>query len=235
MSKPPEEEPFGIATGLQLPTDAAQERARPIFERLLAATRSRPTRAPLPMQFGGGRRYDVALSLVVGLPGVEAAEGERSAVEAADAAAEPEEITQSHVLVPWADEVTHVMHLDDPPDEDAGSELLLPHPPAGAPTVRRSVRAPSPAAQPAMPVSGTEDTAMMWTDKDGNRSFQITFNDEVFRSLTCTITLGGGKVVATFTASDDNTRRLLEAEAGRLRLMLESRGLRVQEVRVVKG
>ena len=41
-----------------------------------------------------------------------------------------------------------------------------------------------------------------------------------------------GEIVAVFTVSDVNTRRLLEAESGVLRAQLEGKGMRVQRVSV---
>ncbi|HET6346461.1 MAG TPA: flagellar hook-length control protein FliK, partial [Myxococcota bacterium] len=109
-------------------------------------------------------------------------------------------------------------------------------PPAGAPTVRKSVaRPPAPASSPTELLGLREDTAVIWTDEAGNQTFRINFHDEVFSNLACSIAFIDGRVVATFTVQDDNTRRLLEAEKGRLRASLEARGLRVQDVRVVRA
>jgi flagellar hook-length control protein FliK len=76
------------------------------------------------------------------------------------------------------------------------------------------------------------DSAMLRTEPDGTTSFDIAFSDELLSDVACRVTVAGGRVVAIFRVKDDNTRRLLEAEAGRLRVRLEERGLRVEEVRV---
>jgi hypothetical protein len=79
------------------------------------------------------------------------------------------------------------------------------------------------------------DTSMLVANPDGTAAFEIVFDDEVFQNLACSISVGPQGVVATFRVADANTRRLLEAEAGRLRVRLSERGLKVAEVRVESG
>ena len=76
------------------------------------------------------------------------------------------------------------------------------------------------------------DTTMLIANPDGTAAFEIAFDDEVFQNLACSITVGPAGIIATFRAPDVNTRRLLEAEAGKLRVRLSERGLKVAEVRV---
>jgi hypothetical protein len=232
MPKLPDDDfdlPPGAAPGLRAPSEAAMARAKPIFERLLAG--ARPKAPPAGKRaFGGGRRYDVALSLVVGLdeaPTPEVPEPGDDEVTAVRPDAFAEAVTLVHI--PLAEPVSD--------DEPTSPGRPVPNrPPAGAPMVRKSVARPAaPASSPTTPPASQEDTAIVWTDEAGNRTFQINFHDDVFSNLACSIAFADGRVVATFTVHDDNTRRLLEAEKGRLRATLEARGLRVQDVRVVRG
>lgn len=102
------------------------------------------------------------------------------------------------------------------------------------PMIRPSVKRPAPRA----PVVSKEllqkaaKGARLIAEPDGSTSFDITFNDEVFDDLSCRITVTGDQIIAVFTVQDQNLRRLLEAESGRLRAQLEGRGLRVGEIRV---
>jgi hypothetical protein len=233
MPKLPDDDfdlPPGAAPGLRVPSDAALARAKPIFERLLAGG-ARPKAGPSSKRaFGGGRRYDVALSLVVGLddaPDVDEAGPVEDEVTPVDTDAFADAVTQVHI--PWGE-----VAADDEPTSPG--RPVPNRPPAGAPTVRKSVaRPPAPASSPTQLPGSKEDTAVIYTDEAGNRTFQINFHDDVFSHLACSVAFIDGRVVATFTVQDDNTRRLLEAEKGRLRASLESRGLRVQDVRVVRA
>ncbi len=127
-----------------------------------------------------------------------------------------------------------------PPSEDATPALELPaaaqkRPPAGMPTVRPSVRRARDLPVPQELLEKTADTAMLVAEPSGATSFDIVFKDELFRELACRVTVGEGGVEAVFRVHDDNARRLLEAESGRLRARLVERGLRVQAVRVEVG
>lgn len=106
-------------------------------------------------------------------------------------------------------------------------------PPPFAPMVRPS---PPPRKGPESVDQATlesmVDTSMLVANPDGSAAFEIAFDDDVFQNLACSISVTPQGVVATFKAPDVNTRRLLEAEAGKLRVRLSERGLRVAEVRV---
>lgn len=110
-------------------------------------------------------------------------------------------------------------------------------PPVGAPAVRPSIEEKAETAE------GTQARAAALIEKgaagmmsvdagDDGVGFDIAFSDHVFRDLRCRITIADSVVTAIFFAPDNDTRRLLEAEAGRLRVSLEERGLRVSSVTV---
>ena len=68
---------------------------------------------------------------------------------------------------------------------------------------------------------------------DGTHALEIEFHDHVLEHLRCRLhQVAGAGVVAVFTVTDHNCRRLLEAESGRLRAQLERRGIRVQGIEV---
>lgn len=274
MSKP-EDEPLGGKPILPVPSEAAQKRAHPLFNRYLAESRGdaerseegqadwepsphdEPTRivsrssmvsTPLPMseddsptraqrafasmRFASGRRYDQTLAFIQSmagpLPGVE---DPVAFVDDADVYPDvgadydaPQDVD--------ADELARL-------DALAGVErtVVAPapdRPPPFAPMVRPS---PPPRRGPETvddaSLASLVDTSMLIANPDGSAAFEIAFDDEVFQNLACSITVGPEGVVATFKVSDPNTRRLLEAEAGNLRVRLSERGLRVAEVRVV--
>ena len=82
----------------------------------------------------------------------------------------------------------------------------------------------------------TADLALMGSDEAGNAWFDVVLKHELLGDLTCRIALGvQGAVRAHFRVQDVNARRLLEGERDRLRVMLESRGLRVEGIDVVLG
>jgi hypothetical protein len=126
-------------------------------------------------------------------------------------------------------------------DETVGMERaslppLLPRPPVGMPALRAPVRRAvvlQPDAEALL--SQTAETALLRTEDDGAMSFDVAFVDDVFVDLACTVSVHRGCATATFRVRDDNARRLLQAEAGRLRAGLEARGLKVKEVRVLQG
>ncbi len=106
-------------------------------------------------------------------------------------------------------------------------------PPPGAATVRPPLKTGLKAAEVDHEVwQQTADTALLRTQSDGGMAFDIVIRDDVFADLSCTIAVNDGHATATFRVRDVNTRRLLEAEVGRLRAALEGRGLRVDRVEV---
>ncbi len=122
------------------------------------------------------------------------------------------------------------------PSQLPSTMSLPPRPPAGAAAVRQGIARPQNAAPVADALlAQTAETAMLRTEPDGAMSFDIAFRDEVFTDMACTVSVKAGRAVATFRVSDDNTRRLLEAESGKLRLGLEARGLKVDRVLVLKA
>ncbi len=116
---------------------------------------------------------------------------------------------------------------------DPGADEPLPRPPPGAPAIRAGARRPAVEALPQDILESTAESALLVADPDGSTSFEVAIRDEVFADLACRITLRDDGLVATFRVGDDNLRRLLEAEAGRLRARLEERGLRVRAIEVV--
>ena len=104
-----------------------------------------------------------------------------------------------------------------------------------APTVRRGIAVTREETED-VPVEDTAKRAFLAENPDGTHGFQIEIKDELFDNLRCSINiLEDGRVQALFHVQDDNLRRLLEAESGRLRSQLEDKGLKVSEVRVVMG
>jgi len=105
----------------------------------------------------------------------------------------------------------------------------------GAPTVRRGIAVTREESEN-VPVEDAAKRAFLAENPDGTHGFQVEIKDDLFDNLRCTINiLEDGKVQALFHVQDDNLRRLLEAESGRLRAQLEDKGLKVSEVRVVMG
>lgn len=143
--------------------------------------------------------------------------------------------------VPVIDETTNVVydpevhHVPRPAAQSAGDDevTLARRPPPFAPMVRPSPpKRTGPAQVDEASLSAMVDTSMLVASPDGSASFEIAFDHEVFNNLACSITVTPAGVVATFKVEDANTRRLLEAEAGRLRVQLADRGLKVADVRV---
>ena len=134
-----------------------------------------------------------------------------------------------------ADDVRDPKVVDSQTDADA---LLPKHPPPGAPMVRSAV-GPSGAfvqggaAQERL--VALADSAVLVSTPSGAVTFDISFRHEVLGPLACRITLKEGVIRAVFYAADVNTRRLLEAESGRLCRAIEDRGLVVSKVEVVVG
>jgi len=109
-------------------------------------------------------------------------------------------------------------------------------PPHGAAVVRASIaprqtRRPE-ARQTTLELGDVARRAFAGTTAEGYALFEIVIADEVFPELRCSIAQTPDGVLATFFAADVNTRRLLEAEAPRLRLRLEERGLKVAEISI---
>lgn len=217
MAKNPKDD---ASDALEPPSAAAAQRAKPLFDRLVGEVRAQRG-APAEgegrvREFPGGRRYDVALALLAETEG---------ASEVLDAA----EVTRVAVAAPdWSLEPTVV---GPRPLEPAP---LPSRPPPGAPAVRQSVQAGRAAPSAVDPMlEKAADAALLRTEADGTMSFDIVFRDDIFADLTCTISVRDGHAVAVFRVADDNLRRLLESEAGRLRAGLEGRGLKVAEIRVL--
>ena len=118
-----------------------------------------------------------------------------------------------------------------------GPQPLPARPPSGVPAVRRAVARPPEAAP--QPISGNtpplrpQDTATLHTAADGTMALSMVLHDPELGELACDIAVSEGRATATFTVTDVNTRRLLEAEAAKLRLGLEKQGLRDAAIRVV--
>ncbi|MEM6732867.1 MAG: flagellar hook-length control protein FliK [Myxococcota bacterium] len=222
MTRDPRKDPIGAGPVLPTPEGEPAKRAREMFSAYLAETRAfrerevspaatespaapvvPPPESPPPSP----RRYDLALRLLGG------------SQEESDAYAE-EGASSSTAMPP-------------PPAEVWSGESGLPRPPVGAAQIRPSAPArPAPEAIDQSLLETLADNALLHQNPDGTAAFEISFHDEVFQDLACSIHIDGGEVVATFRATDANTRRLLESEAGRLRVRLEDRGLRVKEVLV---
>jgi len=203
---------------LPKPAGVAAKRGRALFEEMLSAARKKaelvnaPPPAHVPVR--SDRRYDIAWSLVAALD-------EETHV---DSIAIPEILPE--------DEVTQTFSAETLEDSEATE--LLERPPVGAAAIRASPPAPPPAAaidQDLLEQAATG--ALLIAEDTGDAKFELTFRDELFADeVACTITMRDGAVLAEFHAADAHTRRLLEAEAGRLRAKLQDRGLRVEEVLV---
>jgi hypothetical protein len=229
MADGPEDAPLGATPMLPPPSGIAAERAEGAFKDYLDRLRAGggapepPSPAvaaaslPKPNSFTGGRRYDLALSKVETPP-----------------LAKPTATVPSGNSLGAGPGVKVTEDSGDSPSGDPRpSGSLPPRPPPGTPFVRPAVSRPAgPETLSQDLLESAADSAMLRTDPDGTTSFEIAFSDELFSDLACRVTVAGGRVVAIFRAQDDNTRRLLEAEAGRLRVRFEERGLRVEEVRV---
>ncbi len=237
----PEHAPLGATPVLPEPT------ARPMSERtwqtldrmrqrgVVSGQHEGPEAAPepAPERRSSGRRYALALELLgaakAELPAPEAADDDVTQVLRARAAAtrSPESLPEP-APEPLAERLTEL----SPHELETGETPIPARPPPGVPTVRPS--APARRGPEAVSQERLEETAeslMLISDGEGT-SFDIAVRDEIFDELSCRITLKGGEVVATFRVRDQNLRRLLEAESGRLRAGLEERGLRVAAVHV---
>jgi flagellar hook-length control protein FliK len=227
---PPDDTPPPI---LPPPNEAALQRAKPLFDRLVgeiraadgappalalehlgatAAAQASPVasaEAPPPVagrRLLGGRRYDLATSLLPTVAGSTPA-------------------------------LTLQAAADPPPPQVLGAPPVpVPkRPPPGAPAVRGPV-GPALRAAPVAEalLAQTAQAALLRSAPDGSLSFDIAFSEAAFCEMACTISIQEGRTRATFRVSDPNARRLLEAEAGRLRVGLEARGLKVDRVEVVE-
>ncbi len=196
---------------------------------------TRAQRAFPTMRFSSGRRYDNIMAFIQAMAGPLEQTGGASAAAFDDG--EPDSGVSA--LPPAfgydedestrvdADELARLEALANPAPQ------VPDRPPPFAPMVRPS---PPPRRGPESvdeaSLASMVDTSMLIANPDGTAAFEIAFDDDVFRNLACSITVGPAGVIATFRASDVNTRRLLEAEAGNLRVRLSERGLKVAEVRV---
>jgi hypothetical protein len=209
------------------------------------AARNPRTRPGLPAQYGGIRpSQDGLLPEPESLEAVESGDPMRRAsvsLRSASAAAGDPALRGSMPsrAAETATPVNRVPVLLEG-DETVGMQRaslppLLPRPPPGAPALRAPVRSTvvvQPDAEALL--SQTAETALLRTEDNGAMSFDVAFVDDVFVDLACTVSVHRGRATATFRVRDDNARRLLEAEAGRLRTGLEARGLKVTEVRVLR-
>lgn len=209
---------------------------------------TRAQRAFPTMRFASGRRYDQTLAFIQAMAGPLA-----HAEPPPDRIDEDEPDSGVSALPPAfddvydaddsdrvdADELARLEALANPEDEPSFEPThvaVIPpadRPPPFAPMVRPSPpprRGPEAVDQDAL--QSMVDTSMLIANPDGTAAFEIAFDDEVFQNLACSISITPAGVVATFKVSDANTRRLLEAEAGKLRVRLSERGLKVAEVRV---
>jgi len=85
-----------------------------------------------------------------------------------------------------------------------------------------------------VPLNRTAKQVFLGENEEGGQGVSVLIRDDLFENLRCAIDVeSDGRVKATFFVKDINLRRLLEAEAGRLRDSLEARGLKVREVAVV--
>jgi len=223
--------PLGAKPLLPAPSGDSARKGAALFQKMInrpqeAGQRARrPAPPPAPLvepthaivgpactaeAVGGGRRYDVAMATVAALEGAQ-------------------EVT-APLPEPLCAEPTPTDTDDEPTAED---DDLPVRPPPGAPTVRPPTRRPAgPAAVPQDVLEKTAQSALLLNSPDGNASFEIAFRDDVFEDLACCISTHDDGLVATFKVADQNLRRLLEAESGRLRVKLEDRGLKVKAVEV---
>jgi flagellar hook-length control protein FliK len=125
-------------------------------------------------------------------------------------------------------------------EEQSGSALLRvtseeplpPRPPPGVPMVRPSVPAPCLSDEVQVLPESLAQAATIANNPDGSTVFTVSLELDDLGPLRCQIAFHHGEVEATFLAADVNLRRLLEAEAPRLRNALEARGLKASAVRV---
>lgn len=259
MTRRPEDDPLGSRPTLPVPNPAAVRRAQPLFARLLqergagsvepvrraadlargldASPPADPVEAAPPRRPGALRRYDATLRYIAAAVG-----SSRDAVDSDLMDSSDIEPSLDDELALASEHASDVELTDDdlleleeahvePLHEDV--EQSAARPPPFAPTIRPS---PPPrrgrAAIDEGALASLADAGMLISEPDGSASFEIAFNDEVFSELACRISFKDGGVTATFRAPDANTRRLLEAEAGRLRVQLEERGIKVRDIAV---
>jgi flagellar hook-length control protein FliK len=223
MAHRPEDAPLGAPPVLPPPAGRPAQLAATMFakhmrERQAASTRAANKREETPSESGpgasarasaAGRHYDLALAIA----GAPEAAGETSPCVEALPAAEP---TLEPAPVTAADEATPA------------------RPPPGAPTIRPSARQRQPEAAAAAIPADLGGSMQVTSEADGATTFDLTLPDDLFENLHCQLTLRDHRLVATFRVADVNLRRLLEAEAGRLRARLEERGLKVAEIVVLE-
>jgi len=84
----------------------------------------------------------------------------------------------------------------------------------------------------AAPSQRHADTELELREVGGEKTLQFTLEDPQLGDIACKILKTERGISAVFQARDINTERLLTAELGRLRVQLESKGLRVGEMLV---
>lgn len=76
------------------------------------------------------------------------------------------------------------------------------------------------------------ETDLEIRDVGGQHSLEFTLEDQELGDITCRLLRADKGISAVFQAKDINTERLLKAEAGRLRVQLEAKGLKVDDIMV---
>ena len=112
-------------------------------------------------------------------------------------------------------------------------EPVLARPPHGAAMVRPAIQRPAPMGQERRDADTLASAARYAHFQHGEEGsmMEIGIDEDLFAGLACQVCVDGDVVKATFRVGDDpNLRRLLEAEKGRLRAALESKGMRKVEV-----
>lgn len=132
--------------------------------------------------------------------------------------------------------------LKSPERVPHGSEPLsrAKRPPVPGTFFPAAKREKEPPPQSAAPVELDEMLATMaeglliGEDASGHTEVRVTLRDEFFAGTELRITAGGGKVSALLLPPDRGTYLELNANVDELRGRLETRGLRVQELRVLE-
>lgn len=238
MADQPQSKPLGARPVLPVPEGEPARRAREMFSAYLADARSQQRRERSEASASGLQNPPRSGTAPHGAPSYGAPS--YGAPPPADRAADTNPRRYDRALAILGG---HALPEVNPPVDpavasDVGSEpepTLTPrYPPLGSPAVRPSAPArPAPTPVDQSLLEGMAENALVLHGPDGAASFEISFHDDVFSDLACCVSVEDGQVVATFRVCDVNTRRLLEAESGRLRSQLEERGLKVRAVRVV--
>ena len=88
------------------------------------------------------------------------------------------------------------------------------------------------ASSPEGPAERHFDADLEIREVGGEQVIQFTLEDPQLGDISCSLVKAEKGISAIFKAKDVNTERLLHAELGRLRVQLESKGLRVSDMRV---